>query len=231
MLLADRAWASLPELPLMLVPLGATEQHGPHLPLDTDSVIAAAAASAAAEQYRGAMPEQEVLVAPTLSYGSSGEHQDFPGTVSIGRQALGVVLVELGRSLSLWAGRIVFMNAHGGNAATVAEAVELLLHEGRDVQWVSCGVPGGDAHAGRTETSLMLHLAPHRVDLTAAVPGNPAPISGLLPLLVAGGVRRLSPSGVLGDPEGATGAEGALLFETIVRTVAGQLVVGARQPT
>ena len=81
---------------LLLVPLGSMEQHGPHLPLSTDSVVAASVTRSAAEVLVG--EGRRVLVAPTLAYGSSGEHEGFPGTVSIGHEALHLLLLEFGRS-------------------------------------------------------------------------------------------------------------------------------------
>ena len=219
--LAGNRWVSVPSRPLVLVPTGATEQHGPHLPLDTDSLIATAVATEAARRLGG-----PVLVAPVLSYGASGEHQDFPGTVSIGREALAMVVVELARSLSVWAGRIVFVNAHGGNAATLGRAVARLRGEHHDVAWVPCQHRDGDAHAGRTETSLMLHLVADRVDLVKATPGNTTPIGQLLPQLMEKGVRAVSPSGVLGDPAGASALEGELIFEAIVSDVRHRLADG-----
>lgn len=93
MTLADARWPQVPEGGLVLVPVGSTEQHGPHLPLDVDTVVAVAVA-------RGLAPALEGLVAPAVAFGASGEHQDFPGTVSIGTPALTTVLVELGRSLT-----------------------------------------------------------------------------------------------------------------------------------
>jgi len=83
----------------LLVPLGATEQHGPHLPIGTDAAIALALAEGAASEVPG------TVVAPVLPYGSSGEHQDFPGTLSIGAEATELVLVELGRSAGRWVRR------------------------------------------------------------------------------------------------------------------------------
>ena len=79
--------------------------------------------------------------------------------MSIGHEALRLLLVELGRSAARWAGRLVFVNGHGGNVPTLVDAVRLLRYEGRDAAWFACA-PGGDAHAGRTETSLMLALDP-----------------------------------------------------------------------
>jgi creatinine amidohydrolase len=208
--LAPARWPELGEPALVLVPLGSTEQHGPHLPFDTDAVIAAAVARGVAERLRAA--SVDVVVAPALPYGASGEHQDFPGTTSIGEEALGLVVVELARSLRAWAPRVVFVNGHGGNVRALADAVAQLAEEGHDVSWVPCGVAGGDAHAGRTETSVMLHLAPASVALDLAAPGNVAPIDELMPALRRRGVRELAPNGVLGDPTGASAAEGARLL-------------------
>jgi mycofactocin system creatininase family protein len=186
---------------VVVVPLGATEQHGPHLPLGTDTTIAVALA-------RGlASARDDVLVAPALPYGSSGEHAGFPGTLSIGREALELVLVELGRS---WPGRMLFVCAHGGNAEPLAAAVRALPHARA---WSPAF--GGDAHAGRVETSLMLALAPELVGASRAA-GNVAPLRALLPALRADGVRAVSPNGVLGDPAGASAEEGRWLLERAV---------------
>ncbi|MFC8520290.1 mycofactocin biosynthesis peptidyl-dipeptidase MftE [Streptomyces sp. NPDC057257] len=220
--LAHTVWPVVPPRPLVLVPTGSTEQHGPHLPFDTDSVIARAVAERTARALPG-----PVLVAPTLDYGASGEHAHFPGTVSIGHEALCSVLVELVRSLSLWAGRVVFVNGHGGNTASLAKAVAQMRGEGHDVAWTGCGVPGGDAHAGRTETSLMLYLAPGDVRMEEAVAGDTRPIAALLPDLVARGVRALSPTGVLGDPAGASAAEGRHLLELMVSSTVRRISTGA----
>ncbi|GAB2961114.1 mycofactocin biosynthesis peptidyl-dipeptidase MftE [Streptomyces pseudoechinosporeus] len=223
--LARMAWSAVPDRPLVLVPLGSFEQHGPHLPLDTDTRIADAVACGAARRLPG-----PVLVAPPVVYAASGEHQSFPGTVSIGNEALRFVLVELVRSLSLWSGRVVFVNGHGGNVRCLAEAVAQLAEEGRDVVWVPCFPEGGDAHAGHTETSLMLHLAPELVDMTRAHAGNPAPIAELMPSILAGGVGAVSPSGVLGDPTTATAEDGARLLDEMVADVADRLCPQGAQP-
>lgn len=222
--LGDMAWPEVGGRPLVLVPLGSTEQHGPHLPLDTDSVIATAVAHATAHAVASAN-HPDVLVAPTLAYGASGEHADFAGTVSIGHEALHLQLMELVRSLALWAGRVVIVNGHGGNVPTLASVVPKLVAERHPVAWSPCAVAGGDAHAGRTETSLMLHLAPGRVVLERARVGNTATLSELLPDLSALGVRALAPNGVLGDPTGASAEEGARLFESIVVSVCRRLTL------
>jgi len=195
----------------LIVPLGSTEQHGPHLPLDTDTRIATAVAGALAQQ----MPAEN-LVAPAIPYGASGEHQGFPGTISIGTEALATVLIEYGRSACDWADRLVFVNGHGGNLDALRTAVRLLRAEGRDVGWCSCSVTDADAHAGDMETSVLLHLSPELVRTRDAAPGNTEPLADLLPRLRAGGVAAVSTSGVLGDPTTATAAAGERMVADMV---------------
>jgi creatinine amidohydrolase len=204
--LARAVWPDITDGALLVVPLGSTEQHGHHLPLGTDTAVACAVAEAAADSLDGA------LLAPALAYGASGEHEGFPGTVSLGTEALTGLLVEYGRSAGRWAGRVLLVNGHGGNLAALRSAGTRLRTEGRDVAWFPCGLPGGDAHAGRTETSLMLHVEPEGVLGPRAVAGDATPIAELLPRLRAEGVRAVSPTGVLGDPVGATAGEGAELL-------------------
>jgi mycofactocin precursor peptide peptidase len=190
----------VPAAALVLVPVGSVEQHGPHLPLDTDAVIAQAVAHRVADR----LGRADVLVAPPVVYGSSGEHQMFAGTASIGSEALSLLLIELTRSMRTWASDVVFVNAHGGNTTALTRAVTLLVAEGHSAGWVPCMTEGADAHAGLTETSLMLHLRPVDVRLDRAEVGNTTPVGDLLPALVAGGVAAVSPNGVLGDPAGAS---------------------------
>jgi len=202
---------------LVLVPVGSIEQHGPHLPLHTDTVIAEAIARGSADVLDGAW------VAPAVAYGASGEHQDFAGTSSIGTTVLHQVLVELVRSMRTWAGAVVFVNGHGGNVEPLASAVAQLTAEGHDVRWVAPAAAGGDAHAGRAETSLMLHLRPGEVRLERAAAGRREPMATLLPALRADGVAAVSPNGVLGDPAGATAEEGRELLERLVVRAVEQL--------
>ncbi|SFO33238.1 creatinine amidohydrolase [Geodermatophilus obscurus] len=201
--LARAVWPELPGRPLLAVPLGSVEQHGPHLPLATDTVVAEAVVRAA---------RLDAVVAPAVPYGASGEHEGFPGTVSVGTDALTTMLVEYGRSACRWAGRLLVVNGHGGNLDALRSAVPLLRAEGRDAAWFPCGVPGGDAHAGRTETSLLAHLEPGSVRTDRSVAGVTTPVGDLLPRLRAEGVRAVSPTGVLGDPAGASAEEGARLL-------------------
>lgn len=206
---------------LVLVPVGSIEQHGAHLPLDTDTTIAVAVAEALAARLPG------TWVAPPLSYGSSGEHQSFAGTSSIGTPALQFVLIELVRSMRTWAQRVVFINAHGGNTTALNAAVSQLRDEGHDVSWLPCATEDFDLHAGHTETSLMLHLAPWHVRLDLAEAGNTQPLEEILPAMIEGGVAAVSPNGVLGDPTTANAPHGALVFRRMVTDLEARLTTSA----
>src|SRR3954449_5713373 len=105
------AWTEVAS-PILLLPVGSCEQHGPHLPLHTDTVIATALACGVAER------RSDCVVAPPITIGASGEHQGFAGTLSIGTDAMTNVLIELVRSAD-WAAGVVFVNGHGGNAAAM----------------------------------------------------------------------------------------------------------------
>ena len=218
-----RRWPDVPrDRTLVLVPVGSVEQHGPHLPLATDTMVADAVCRMAGERLDGT--GTRVLVGPPLSYGASGEHEGFPGTVSIGHEALFGLLVELGRSATRWARGVVLVNGHGGNVATLTEAVALLRHEGRAVAWTSTALPGSDAHAGDTETSLLRHLAPWsvRVDLMAV--GATEPVGELMPRLREQGVIGVSPNGVLGDPTTSSAEKGRELLGRLVGNLVNELV-------
>lgn len=215
--LASRTWRELVGVePTVVVPVGAVEQHGPHLPLDTDRRIAVAVAREAVAAVEQSTP---TLVAPEISYGASGEHEGFPGTISIGREALELMIVEYGRSALRWAGRLVFVNAHGGNAHAVAAAVARLRYERRDAAWFPCAFPAADAHAGHTETSVLAAIAPESVRDGELAVGNTAPIADLLDDLRAGGVAQVSPNGVLGDPTAASAAHGVDLLHDLAATL------------
>jgi mycofactocin system creatininase family protein len=209
MWLAELAWPEVGQraaaAAILAVPLGSTEQHGPHLPLSTDTDIA----TALCEHLATARPD--VLIAPAVGYGSSGEHAGFAGTLSIGAAAIELLVLELGRSATKTFQRVVFVSAHGGNAEPVGRAVARLRSRSRDVtvfqpQW------DGDPHAGHHETALQLVLHPDKVRMDRAARGNTTPLAQLMPALRTDGVGAVSPSGVLGDPTTATAAAGTALL-------------------
>ena len=156
------------------------------------------------------------MVAPAVAYGDSGEHQSFPGTVSIGTDALSTLLVEFGRSATCWAHRLLFVNGHGGNVEALSRAVRRLRSEGRDAAWCPCAVVGGDPHAGHTETSVLLHISPADVRTDRWRVGNDAPLSDLMPSMRRGGVAAVSEVGVLGDPTTSTAAYGERILADMV---------------
>lgn len=194
----------------LVVPLGSIEQHGPHLPLDTDTTIAVAVAAGIAAGRAG------VALAPPITFGASGEHAAFPGTLSIGTAALTRLLVELGRDATRHWGALLLVNAHGGNHDAVSVALRSLRAERRHCGAFAAAPADGDAHAGRTETAILLHLDPSSVHLELAEPGEPRPVSELMDRLRSDGVRSVSPNGVLGDPRGATAAEGGRLLARMI---------------
>lgn len=203
--LAELTWPEVDAACLLVIPLGSTEQHGPHLPLSTDTDIAVRLATGLGSR------RTDVLVAPALPYGASGEHAGFPGTLSLGQAALEVVLVELVRSADLTARRVLLLNGHGGNVAALHRALTILTAEGRDVR-VWSPTWRGDAHAGRTETSAQLAMGA-RVG-PARPAGVTTALAELLPQLERDGVRAVSANGVLGDASGASAEEGRALLDS-----------------
>jgi len=199
---------------VLAVPLGSLEQHGPHLPLDTDTRIAMAVATGLSARHAG------VTVAPPVAYGASGEHAGFPGTLLIGHEALAGLLVELVRSARGSFAGVALVSAHGGNEEALSLLQARCAAEGDDVLVWRAATPGGDAHAGRTETSLMLAIDAAAVRLELAEAGCTEPLGTLLPRLRAEGVRPVSSNGVLGDPAGASADEGRALLDALVTDLA-----------
>lgn len=204
--------------PIVMVPVGSTEQHGPHLPLATDTIIAEELAGRAVRHTDG------LMIGPTISVSASGEHAGFPGTLSIGSEVMSSVIVELVRSAD-WAAGVVLVNGHGGNHESIVAAVATLTAEGRRVLswWPSWPqrLDGGpaDLHAGRIETSMMLAIDPGLVRLERAAPGADVTIEELR----AKGVRAVSSNGVLGDPDGASGGEGERFITAFVEDLVHQI--------
>ena len=193
--------------PLLLVPVGSCEQHGPHLPLDTDMRIA----MALCEGMLASFEPDDVLIAPPLAVSASGEHAGFPGTLSLGTEVFQQVIIELVRSAD-WSSGVVLVNGHGGNASAVNRAVSKLRGEGRKVLAWWPTIVDGDAHAGNTETSLMMAIAPHLVRRDRIEIGNTAPIASLADQLMSNGVRAVSDNGILGDPTHASSRHGKSLL-------------------
>jgi creatinine amidohydrolase len=224
----------LTERSILVQPLGAIEQHGPHLPLSTDSVIATAVAEAAVAEVGD---ELDVWLLPTLQYTKSNEHAWSAGTVWLSATTLLAVLDDLGRCVATTpAQRLVFLNGHGGNSALLNVANrELRLAHGLMTFLAHPGVPpdqggtspadelGMGVHGGTEETSLMLHLAPHLVDMSKAERRVPEAIAVNQYVRFGGRVsfgwmsNDFFPDGYIGDPTAATEELGKQLFEGAVR--------------
>jgi mycofactocin precursor peptide peptidase len=214
--LGASTWRSLAaaDPPVVVIPLGSCEQHGPHLPLDTDTRIAVTLAGELADR------RARVLVAPAFGVGASWEHDGFPGLLSVTAGLLTELLVEVVRSAD-WASGVVLVSGHGGNVGGLAVAVDRLRKEGRDVlAWCPTnavvrrviGEAGRhDHHAGRSETSILLALDHAAVDEERLETGWTGPLEDVL----AASVKTLSPNGVLGDPTGASAEEGWLLLDAL----------------
>jgi creatinine amidohydrolase len=190
MALNSRFWADLttrdfaaldPAAAVAVLPVAATEQHGPHLPLSVDQTIVDGVLAAALPHLPAALP---VLFLPTQAVGYSPEHLDFPGTLSVSSATLAATWIELGECVSR-AGvkKLLLLNAHGGQVS-VMDIVARELRTRCALIVYSCSwwnLPLGAAqdqfsaqehrfgvHAGDIETSLLLALRPDRVDMTQA---------------------------------------------------------------
>ena len=194
-------WPEIPPNACVVIPVGSYEQHGPHLPLDTDTQIAVHLCTVAAQDIDCA------VIAPPLSITASGEHAGFPGTISIGTEALVAVIVELVRSCD-WASGVILAHGHGGNLAAVQRATTLLHSEQRNVANWWPHIQGADAHAGHTENSLMMSICPHLVRMDKLDTCNGQPISEMQRDLQTHGVQAVSPNGILGNARTATAEHG-----------------------
>jgi creatinine amidohydrolase len=247
---APEVSARLSPSSVLVQPIAAIEQHGPHLPLSTDLIVATSTVDAVVAE-RG--DELDLWVLPPLAYGKSNEHAWAAGTIWLSATTLLSVLGDLGRSVaSLPTRRLAFVNGHGGNTQLLAVAnrelrlehglLTFLLHPHAPVD--SGGAAAADLavdtelgmgiHAGRDETSLILHLAPSLVDMSAAVACVPSALAANAHVRFGGDVgfgwlsNDLHPTGVIGDPTTATPERGKALFESMVANLGDALAEVAR---
>ncbi|MFT4035946.1 MAG: creatininase family protein [Patulibacter sp.] len=225
---------------VLVQPVGAIEQHGPHLPLSTDLVIADAVAERVVQE-RG--DELDLWLLPPLAYSKSDEHHWAPGTVWLSAATFFAVLDDLGRSLAqLPTKRLAFLNGHGGNSAILAVAnrelrrkhglMTFLLHpvQPRDSGGASdqaeCGM---GVHGGRDETAAMLYLRPDLVDMSVAERSIPDEMAARKHVKFGGSVPfgwcsdDIAAGGAIGDPTLADAAHGQAHVERAVRLVGEQL--------
>lgn len=232
---------------VVLVPTGSLEQHGPHLPVRTDSALVTAVAEGALV----ALPHDvRAVLAPTLWLGASHHHLHF-FAASLDECTYVEVVTQVATSLAA-AGftRLFFLNGHGGNAAPLRLAVSeirrrapaLLVAAAEYWALAAAGIraarttsPGGAAHACEVETSLMLHLAPHAVDTGALRASRPALPPPFVRDLVDGGPvtlgvewERLSADGTLGDPTEASAEKGERFLAAAVGAAVEALTAFAR---
>lgn len=246
--LAEMTWHGLGdavqgEATTVILPLGATEQHGPHLPLGTDTVRATALADRLAERLGPG-----ALVAPALPFGCSDEHAGFPGLLGLDHETLARVVLDLARRLAAWgARRIVLLSAHGGNDAALDLALKLLEQELPHLEvWTNGGLetvaPAAlevalregvaanalGLHAGEGETSEMLHLRPDLVRMEQAAPGFTGGMEAVLDALREDGLRAVTKSGVLGDPSRAEAWRGGRYLDALADAFADDIIRSSR---
>ena len=215
---------------LVVQPCGSIEQHGTHLPLDTDSNIVTEVVHRAAAQM------ERMLILPTLWYGLSPHHMGADGTITLGHDTYCAVIRDICRSVAHYGfTRLVLLNGHGGNDAILKGIVQGLYGElslrlltvtywslirDEQVDSVREGGIGSMGHAGELETSIQLYLRCHLVDLSEA---KPHPIRPRLPLLVEdlfmpsratlmNGLRLSKGPFIMGDPTRATAEKGEKLL-------------------
>jgi creatinine amidohydrolase len=226
---------------VLVQPVGAVEQHGPHLPLSTDLLIASELAAAVVASHG---EELDLWLLPPLAYTKSNEHAGSPGTIWLSPQTMLSVLDDLGRSLAaLPARKLVFLNGHGGNTALLAVAnrelrlahglMTFLMHPSQPRD--SGGASGDDdelgmgVHAGRDETSVVLHLRPDLVDMSLASRSVPEVFGENEHVKFGGDVAfgwaasDLSETGAIGDPTLASAALGAQLWAGMLSSAAESL--------
>lgn len=225
---------------VVLLPLGSVEQHGYHMPLGTDTILAAAAALAAAERL-----QHRAVVLPPPWYGFSAHHMAFAGTVTLPAPTL-IDLAERIVESVVTGGfrRIVIVNGHGGNGGAINVLASTLGHRyhgkariaaltyfqlaRKEIADLRESEAGGMGHACEFETAMLMHLRPDLVKMDRAVSLYPDPGSTYLTTDLLGASRvhayidfkDLSPSGTFGDPSLATPEKGARFFDAVTNSLA-----------
>jgi creatinine amidohydrolase len=216
-----------------LIPTGALEQHGPHLPLGTDFMVAEALARSVAEK----LPVP-VVVTPTLRAGLSDHHLAFPGTVTLSQETFGGwIEAQIAGLERMGIERIAVFSGHGGNFAFIGELAAAHTGRARVVAYddlmgfvrvmdeaaraSGLDAPETDVHAGALETSVGLALFEPLVGDFDGVEGYTAAEPEWMDRIWADGIAALSLTGVLGDPAGATSEAGQAIFEALVGELAG----------
>jgi creatinine amidohydrolase len=219
----------------VVVALGATEQHGPHLPLATDALLGDHLAWQVGERL-------DAFVAPTVRIGCSSHHLAFAGTLSISEETFAAIVGDLIRSFVRGGfRRVVFLPSHGGNFAPLGAALERLAPiEGIEVRALTDvrvllaiaqlgehehGVPlgCGGLHAGEWETSMLMSVRPDLVRLDRAEPGYTGDLDAALSALFVKGVDAISANGVLGDPAMSSSDNGAAYWARAIDIVMAQI--------
>lgn len=242
MLLENLSWPEVKSLKvenkIVVFPLGSFEQHGPHLPLTTDTDLVTAVARGIEKK----LPKK-ILLLPTLWTGHSTHHLFFPGTLSVSQQPYMQMVIELCRSIISMDGRKIFLlNGHGGNDVPLRVVLRELKTEFPKTQIVFASYwniaaqtikdvreseLGGLGHACEMETSLMLHLHPDRVKMRLAKKDGPkhtdiyrkADMQYSRPIYFVNDFHEVSKSGVVGEPELASAEKGKKFFTGIVKEV------------
>ncbi len=218
---------------VLVQPVGAVEQHGPHLPMSVDHVIAHEAAAAVVGEFGDAL---DLWLLPTMSVSKSNEHAWSPGTLWLSAETMLAVLRDIGRCVAATqARRLVFLNGHGGNSALLNVACrEIRLEHGLMTFLVHPFVPpdhggaspaeelGMGIHGGHQETSVFMHLRPDLVHLERASRAVPEGLARNRHVRFGGLAtfgwlsNDFGPHGHIGDPTGASTELGKQLFETAV---------------
>ena len=235
------SWTEITALPdrentVIVLPVGATEQHGPHLPCSVDTVIAAGVIGKAFERLPA---DVRAFGLPPISYGKSEEHLHFAGTMTLSGTTLLSTMIELGESVYRSGFRkLVFANGHGGQPQVLEMAArELRLRHGDFVivpfgvsrvpnvsgKFISEQERKQSMHAGHSETALMLALAPDTVHMERAEAAFPPVFPSKI--LSADGrpacawaARDFGPSGVIGDPTTATREQGEAILDSLANS-------------